>query len=210
MTLNTSTVRQSKRRNIMFKKSPRKEDGLDLFVRALGASSGGDAILGQESAGQQSFVNSDTLPTEMNREDRATLEAAGVVFGEVVEGDALFQYVNLPQGWTKSSTGHSMHNDLLDDKGRKRAGIFYKAAFYDRSAHLYCTRRFGVNLDYDQLDQGIAVATVTDGGNTIFTTSPVTFAESEKRAAQDEANKKAVAYLEENYPEWEDASAYWD
>lgn len=194
----------------MFKKAPRKEDELDLFARAIGSKSNSDAILGQESAGQQSFVNSDTLPTQMSHEDRETLEAAGVVFGEVVQGDDLFQYVNLPQGWTKSSTGHSMHNDLLDDKGRKRAGIFYKAAFYDRRADLNCVRRFGVELDYDQLDQGIAIATVTDGGNTIFTTEPISFAESEKRSSQEKVVEQAKSYLDENYPDWESASAYWD
>lgn len=192
-------------------KAPRREDGFDLLVRALGEKSSGDAILGQEAAGQQSFVNSDTLPTEMSREDRATLEAAGVVFGEVVPGDDLFQYVQLPQGWTKSSTGHSMHNDLLDDKGRKRAGIFYKAAFYDRRANLYCVRRFGVSINYDQLDKGGAVATVIDGGAVIHTTEPVEFAKKDDSyKAQDYARELAKTWLNENYPEWESASAYWD
>jgi hypothetical protein len=77
--------------------------------------------------------NSDTLPT--NFQGREALEAAGVKFGAAVKGDPMFTYVELPAGWKKRSTGHAMWSDLVDDKGRKRASIFYKAAFYDRSAH---------------------------------------------------------------------------
>lgn len=198
----------------MSKKKPRKEDALDLLMRGLSTGSSSDAILGQEAAGQQSFVNSDTLPTQMSREDRETLEAAGVVFGDVVEGDGLFQYVQLPVGWKKSSTGHSMHNDLLDDKGRKRAGIFYKAAFYDRRADLHCVRRFGVSIDYDKLDSGIAEATVTDGGKEIFRSSSVEFeAEGDyelRREAQDKAVGEAKQWLDEHYPEWESTASYWN
>ncbi|RIK51857.1 hypothetical protein DCC61_01390 [Candidatus Microgenomates bacterium] len=194
----------------MFKKAPRKEDGLDLFARALGAKSGSDAILRQEADGQRSFVGSDTLPTEMSADDRTALEAAGVVFGEVVPGDDLFQYVQLPAGWTKRSTSHSMHNDLLDEKGRKRAGIFYKAAFYDRNAHLYCVRRFGINLDYDQLENGIVLVQVTDCDEVVYSTNPVPFEKSEERLAREQAFEVAKSWLNSNYPEWENAAAYWD
>src|SRR5690349_16739679 len=93
----------------------------------------GPAILAQESQGQRSFVGSDTLPTEMGAKDRLALEIAGVRFGETVPGDSLFQYVQLPAGWRKEAADHSMWSYLLDDKGRRRASIFYKAAFYDRS-----------------------------------------------------------------------------
>ena len=36
----------------------------------------------------------------------------------------------------------------LTIKGRKRAAIFYKAAFYDRNADLSLTSRFSFGLDY--------------------------------------------------------------
>jgi hypothetical protein len=95
-----------------------------------------DFVPDMESAGQQSFVGSDTLPTEMSTDDRSALEAAGVKFGDEVPGDPLFQYVELPEGWSKKGTDHAMHSELLDEKGRVRAYIFYKAAFYDRRANL--------------------------------------------------------------------------
>ena len=89
----------------------------------------------QESRGQRELVNSDVLPAEIHGE-RQTLENAGVIFGEPVEGDPLFINVTLPDGWKKWATGHSMWSSLVDSDGNERARIFYKAAFYDRSANM--------------------------------------------------------------------------
>ncbi len=86
----------------------------------------------QEAAGQAALVGTrDLLPRDCPREQ---LEALGFVFGE--DADDLFVNVTLPKGWRKKATDHSMWSDLLDDKGVKRGSIFYKAAFYDRSAFL--------------------------------------------------------------------------
>ena len=49
-------------------------------------------------------------------------------------GDDLFFNVVLPEGWEVRETDHSMHSDLFDAEGKRRGGIFYKAAFYDRRA----------------------------------------------------------------------------
>lgn len=97
---------------------------------------GSGSIEASEARGQQELVHSNTLPSEMQKEDRDTLEAAGVVFGKVVGGDSLFIQCTLPEGWTKKPASHPMWSELLDEKGRKRASIFYKAAFYDRKARL--------------------------------------------------------------------------
>jgi len=195
----------------LFKK-PQKENGMDLLMRALVTGSASEGILSQKSDGQKSFVNSETLPIDMQDDARTVLEAAGVKFLGVVEDDPMFQYVELPNGWKKVATGHSMWSDLVDDKGRKRASIFYKAAFYDRSAHLDVNRRYGINIDYDRLDaEMVAVAMVADGDSAIFTTDPVGFEVDKARYdAQDKARALAVAWLNEHYPNWEDASAYWD
>jgi len=61
----------------------------------------------------------------------------GIVFGEKV--DDLFTSVTLPEGWHKEATEHAMWSKLIDDQGRERASIFYKAAFYDRSAFMSIT-----------------------------------------------------------------------
>lgn len=108
----------------------------------VAATPGG--IEAQERAGQieQSFC--DTLPRrgtiepdEMGGapESRAQWEALGFRFGNVV--DELFVQASFPAGWRKRPCEHSMWSELLDDVGAVRAMIFYKAAFYDRRAHIH-------------------------------------------------------------------------
>lgn len=94
------------------------------------------AIEAQEKRGQSQLVSSDVLPAKCDATSLATLEAAGVVFGEPVEGDPLFRHAILPAGWKKVATDHDMWSDLVDAAGVVRAEIFYKAAFYDRSAFM--------------------------------------------------------------------------
>lgn len=94
------------------------------------------AIEAQEKRGQQEFVANEQLPAKCPADLKATLEAAGVKFGSATPGDELFVLAVLPPGWKKVPTDHSMWSTLVDDKGVKRASIFYKAAFYDRDAFL--------------------------------------------------------------------------
>lgn len=101
----------------------------------------GGGIEEQEAIGQSQLEHSDVLPTQCSEDDRKALEAAGVVFGEKVEGDDIFTHVTLPAGWKKQRTDHSMWTDLLDGEGTKRAAIFYKAAFYDRNASWYVPKK---------------------------------------------------------------------
>jgi hypothetical protein len=66
----------------------------------------------------------------------AVAEALGIELLAHHEDDPLFRRVRLPEGWGFRYTDHSMWTDLVDDNGKKRAGIFYKAAFYDRRASI--------------------------------------------------------------------------
>src|SRR5690606_27100508 len=125
------------------------EDPMGFLAESMVPGSPRHAIVAQSRAGPSSFVNSDPLPREMSAEVELALETAGVVFGAPVPGDDLFVYVTLPEGWTRQGTSHDMHSDLLDNKGRKRAGIFYKAAFYDRRADLRVIPRFTLCQDYE-------------------------------------------------------------
>ncbi len=100
--------------------------------------SGGNprAIEQQEARGQKELVNSEQLPVKCSDIDKKKLEQAGVIFGEPLEGDTLFCKATLPAGWKKEATDHDMWSKLVDDKGKDRARIFCKAAFYDMSAHM--------------------------------------------------------------------------
>ena len=162
---------------------------------------GSQAIERSEAQGQAELVESEVLPTNLNGGNQKDYEKVGIIFGNVVEGDPLFQEVTLPAGWKKIRTDHSMWSKLVDDKGRERAGIFYKAAFYDRSAHMNLTRRFSVDTcKYD--DKGV----VLDGGST----------ELFKHEHNGEYEGREIArvhceqWLDENYSDWKDKTAYWD
>jgi hypothetical protein len=198
---------------------PRKEDGLDWLLRAMATGSSSDAIYQQEAAGQESFAQSETLPTDMSEDARNALEKSGVKFLGIIEDDPIFQYVELPEGWQKKPTSHSMYTDLVDANGKKRASIFYKAAFYDRSARLNIERRFCIQIDYQRLrEERIAQARVHDVEEVIFTSQEVSFEDASdptvkyqlQDIAVEEAKEEARKWLEENYPEWEDPSMYWN
>jgi hypothetical protein len=184
-------------------------------------------IEAQEARGQRDFVASTTLPIECNGCTREQIEQMGVVFGDPV--DDLFVNAQLPDGWQKKPTEHSMWSDIVDDRGRRRAAIFYKAAFYDRSAHISLERRFSCSAepvcgyaspDYRKHEWH---AVVCDCGKVIWQTphklepEPEYHDDKENREAlivwggkRDELRKAATAWLDKNYPNWKDPLAYWD
>lgn len=96
-----------------------------------------DAILHQEAQGQAELLRSEVLPTEIScREGIAGFEALGFTFGDVVDGDPLFRNATLPDGWSRAGSHHSMWSYIVDERGVSRVAVFYKAAFYDRRAHM--------------------------------------------------------------------------
>jgi hypothetical protein len=197
-------------------KSPintKKQDPLLFLAEAMMLGSSDGVIERQEAQGQCSFVGSDTLPTEMGRGEKEALEKFGVKFLGPVEGDAIFQYVELPEGWKKESTDHSMWSNLIDDKGRIRGHIFYKAAFYDRSSHLNLCARYSVRTNdvrNEQRECISAVGIVKDGEVEIHRTESVPADPKRWWECSDEANDAARAWLLEHFPESGDVSAYWD
>lgn len=92
----------------------------------------------QESAGQAQLVNSTELPRRIM--DSTGLKAftdLGFVFGVYTGGpDGLFRKATLPEGWRKVGSDHTMWSYIVDQHGRRRVSIFYKAAFYDRDAFM--------------------------------------------------------------------------
>lgn len=176
---------------------------------------GSRAIEAQEARGQRELINASVLPTKGTWDSRPTWEAMGIKFGDAVNGDDMFTHVELPAGWSKRATDHSMWSELVDDKGRKRASIFYKAAFYDRSAHITPVRRFTVERDYDRPDCRWAIVfRVKDCGMVVFQTDPVSVAPKDWDAADraEKAGSKACAdwLTDHGYSNFRDAAAYWD
>lgn len=100
-----------------------------------GAPGFGGYIEAQEARGQRELVESTDLPTDAHGRD-ADFEALGFTFGAPHSGDPLFRPATLPEGWRREGSGHAMWSYIVDNKGRQRVSIFYKAAFYDRKAFM--------------------------------------------------------------------------
>ncbi len=99
-----------------------------------------DHVERMEKRGQEEFVESGVFPVDLCSNDIAEFEVLGFVFHGPVPGDDLFQYVTLPDGWTRKGSDHDMWSYIIDENGQERAAVFYKAAFYDRRAHASITR----------------------------------------------------------------------
>ena len=157
------------------------------------------AIERSEKRGQEELVQSQILPTKYNGDKKEDFEKIGIKFGKVCDGDSMFQEVVLPDGWKKVATDHPMWSKLVDDQGRKRAGIFYKAAFYDRDAFMNIIPRFSTD-SYKHDGKNV----VLDGDKEL-----VEF-RFEGYEAREQARILGQNWLDKNYPDWKDATAYWD
>jgi hypothetical protein len=167
-------------------------------------------IEAQEARGQRQFVNSATLPRRCIGCTREQVERMGVVFGADV--DALFVNVTLPDGWSKVPTTHSMWSELRDAGGHVRAGIFYKAAFYDRDAHMSLSRYINVTRRYYDKAEGADIGetdavVINADGAVLFETARVP---QNYFKSIDVIEAEAHAWADEHYPDWRDPLAYWE
>lgn len=173
----------------MSKRAPENTATADPLLFLLDAIARGPegCVERQEARGQSDFVKSDTLPTEGL--DHPSFAAMGIVVGDRVPGDDLFTFVTLPVGWKKQATDHAMHNALVDDKGRKRAAIFYKAAFYDRRADVRPECRYSAGRDYgDPFDRSKVVYRVLDGDSEVYRTDVHTSPTAKENPSRDDWN----------------------
>jgi hypothetical protein len=222
---------------------------LDALLCTMEGQSPSKAIENQEKRGQADVVrnrrlpkkaNTYTLPNEiffkgvnddMTYEERSEIttqnsinyvkdqyEKMGI---EILDdNDDLFWNVKLPVGWEIRATEHSMWNNLFDDKGRKRANFFYKAAFYDRDAFINFDTRFHVKVehvadpesDYEVWKASDYQGTIKDGDVIICSTACVP---STGDYLKDEEVKKPLyeqleLFMKEHYPDYKNTEAYWD
>lgn len=111
-----------------------------LFVaEAMGGGGSAAAIENMEAAGQRELLGSEVIPTRVLHSTEDDLTAAGFGLGDPVQGDPLFRRAALPKSWKREGSEHAMWSFIVDDLGRRRCSIFYKAAFYDRDAHISLT-----------------------------------------------------------------------
>lgn len=179
------------------------------FANALVASTPG-GIQAQEKAGQSSLVNGQFLPKDC---PRAGLEKLGFIFGEDMDG--IFVHVQMPQGWHKKATDHDMHSKLMDNKGRERGNIFYKAAFYDRRARLDLYPRYSVIKQYGVYPESKNFESDTEYFAVLDAVSGEQLFHTGQFAGNDwETGKtlleEAIKWATEKYPDYQNVLAYWD
>lgn len=184
------------------------------FLAVAAVCGASEAIEAQESQGQSSFVGSDTLPTKLSTEDKLILELNGFIFFGKVPGDDIFQYITMPGGWKKARTDHSMWSDLLDDKGRKRGSIFYKAAFYDRDAHMNLNCRISFGMNHDNENEEVVEFLVKDhDGTIIHAFEPIKLTGDPSKdydIKYSNRSPECLQWMNDNFPNYKDPAAYWD
>lgn len=134
----------------------------DLQNLIAAATPGG--IEKSEKAGQKDFLAHDSLPIATAAEWKI-LESWGVKKGEPL--NELFCAAKLPIGWSKVGGKDPRGSTLCDDRGLVRATIFYKAAYYEKTANLcILQKRFRSGRDYGS-DEAFAYVVKDDGLNRI-------------------------------------------
>jgi hypothetical protein len=176
------------------------------------------AIKLTEARGQRELVNAAVLPTD-GLVPHAIWEAMGIKIGDPVAGDEMFTNVTLPAGWAKRPTDHALWSDLIDSKRRKRASIFYKAAFYDRSASVIPTVRFEVSRDVDRKDyREVVQYRVFDSGSVVFSGGALPIPRINGKPVwkatarlQKQAMDECKTWLDDHgYQDFENPTAYWE
>lgn len=198
---------------------------MEAMLYAMEDESPSKAIENQERRGQQSVVKNQRLPKKLNSHSKDNIEHAkqqyekmGIII--VDEYDDLFWNVELPEGWEIKATDHTMWNNLFDNKGRKRANLFYKAAFYDRDAFINFDTRFHISVDhiadassdYEVWKNSDYQGIVKDGEKIIFSTEcvPATDDYWEDNIIRDDLKEQLEKYMSEHYPNYRDINSYWD
>ena len=173
---------------------------------------GGDGeIERMEAEGQASFVESEVLPANFIRPfsagDFETLRNWGFVIGDVVEEDPLWIYATLPPGWERRATDHDMWSEIVDEKGRVRIMVFYKAAFYDRRASMELVSRLSIARGFQPEEgDGGEVAILVDGFKRLKSFGGRHLSYSERTSVHEEAGQ----WLRARFPECNSHSAYWE
>ena len=175
----------------------------------------GSFIEDMEAQGQRELTGQTSkLPTKGG--ENPAWAKMGILYGKPDPQDPVFSSVQLPAGWKLEPTDHAMWNNLLDDQGRVRAKMFYKAAFYDRSAHIHPETRYHVERenkvkgDYDSAQRYVAIDSAN--GAVLFATEYLEVDPKYSREWSDKEQalrKQAEAWFDANRPDWRDASAYW-
>jgi len=194
----------------------RERDELDAFMMFLRAMSGESNVIEKtEQEGNERAARNTQVAREMNP-SQEVWEKLGFKFTEIPGDDVLYS-ADLPEGWTMRTT--SLYgSEIVDQNGNVRASMFYKASFYDRTAYMSLTARYGVRTDYRTVEEGeISEIYFGNENEKLFVAGVVIknndMTDEERKAKREEERElsiKAETYANEYYPDYQDVTAYWD
>lgn len=194
----------------MITNTEKQDPMLHLMSAMLAGNSLNDAILAQEAQGQTEVVHSDQIPLD-GPNDGALIELGFEL--SLPQSDPLFRPCKFPDGWTKRPTDHSMYTEVLDEQGRVRGLIGYKAAFYDRWANFRLNTRYTISTNYcDSTGKPVSYAfthvqpVVKDCDKIIHSGKIIPMADYGDEAVEREV---MIKWLDENFPDHNSVKAYW-
>ena len=159
-----------------------------------------------EYEGQSKAVNETMLAIEMKPEKKVW-EKLGFSFSEI-PGDDVLCKATLPSGWTLRATDHAMWNDIVDTNNNVRASMFYKAAFYDRSAHMNLENRYCINRDY--INEDTVEISFGSKNEKLFVAGKYSYSDDDAYEKSEKCYQLAEDFANKNYPDWKNPLAYWD
>ncbi len=177
----------------MFGQANLEEGGMDNLVEAV------------EAAALAAFIESPYLPSDMGLASQGQVEEhTGILFADLV--DDLFVRVVLPAGWRKVRGDQHRVAQLLDQKDRIRASIFYKNTGTKRLASMQWHCFYTVmQIRQDKTKRFYTTVASADDNVAWFQI----FEDDTPPAVIEEARLKANRWLFETYPNALDPFSYW-
>jgi hypothetical protein len=175
-----------------------------------------NAIEQQEAQGQKELTESSQLPKMVrigykDCDAKDVYQKMGIEILSTNNDDKLFVDVRLPEGWKVIPTDHSMWSNLVDENESPRGSIFYKAAFYDRSAFMNISPRYTIDSEYieserDETGSSMRFVKAVDNKQN----KELWRSEKHGYSGGEKAYNEAKSYLLNQLPEYENVFAYWD
>lgn len=180
-------------------------------VVILSLAMGSAAIEMQEAHGAASVRNSQQIPRD--NPGREVLASLGIEVGEDDPNDRLFVNATFPGGWHRVATGSAYWTHFVPPWSVGPVlKVFYKAAFYDRSAAMHIGDRYDITGWSDDNETKLNVMRVRDlgTGETLFTTPIVRKGTSNQWRDEDDARAVCVKWANDNLPEgWDKPATAW-
>lgn len=181
-----------------------------------------DKVYKIQSRYLKKFLRERSLPQQVgqpegfNQEGYHKIYLKHLGFKGIELKDGFFNFIKMPVGWKKVGTKQSNQwCYLIDDQRRDRGAIYYKVLAVSNtgaikvSTFINWMQRFIIRTS---TFKGKISSTVFDSANVLYKSAE--FDEPKDRKEKMDIEKKCFTecelWLNDNYPEWKNVSAYWD